>query len=442
MAETETAAPSTLRVTAEEAGPVLRVLSVEVPAERVRRAFDHAYRDLGRRAHVKGFRPGKVPRSVLERLYGPMLLEDVERSLVAETLPEAVEQLGVEPVAEPAVESDPPKGDAPFHYTARIEVKPRIELPDLGGLSGQRPAVAVEDADVERELEALRQRRATLADLPPDTAIEDGHYVALDYAGSVGGKPFEGGSGQGATIQVGSGVFAPGFDEALHGLRAGDDKEIAVALPADSGWGEAAGHDATFAVHVVAVKHRPLPALDDAFAREVGGLESVDALRERLRGGLLAAREREARARLRATLLEDALRRVDFPVPPGLAERRLEARLQLAHRELEGALPHDALHARLDAWREEWRPAVERELREELLLDAVGAARGFAASEEEVTARIDELAREQGIDARRLRRSYEERGMRGALAAQILRERALDALIEQANVVEVPSPAA
>jgi FKBP-type peptidyl-prolyl cis-trans isomerase (trigger factor) len=129
-------------------------------------------------------------------------------------------------------------------------------------------------------------------------------------------------------------------------------------------------------------------------------------------------------------------------VPPGLAERRLEARLQLAHRELEGAMPHDALHARLDAWREEWRAPVERELREELLLEALGEARGLAPDEEAVSARIDELAREQGIDARRLRRSYEERGMRGALAAQILRERALDWLIEQAHVIEVPAPEA
>jgi trigger factor len=442
MAETEPAAPSALRATAEEAGPVLRVVSVEVPAARVRRAFDHAYRDLGRRANVKGFRPGKVPRSVLERLYGPMLLEDVERALVAETLPEAVEQVGVEPVAEPAIESGPPAADAPFRYTARIEVKPRIELPDLAGLSGQRPAVVAGDADVERELEALRQRRATLADLPSGTPIEDGHFVTLDYVGRVAGKPFDGGSGQGATVQVGSGVFAPGFDEALHGLRAGEDKEIAVALPADSGWGEAAGHDATFAVHIVAVKHRPLPALDDAFARQVGAFESMEALRERVRSEILAAREREARARLRASLLEDALRRVEFPVPPGLAERRLDARLQLAHRELEGAMAHDALHARLDAWREEWRPAVDRELREELLLEAVGAARGLAPDEDAVTARIDELAREQGIDARRLRKSYDERGMRGALAAQILRERALDALIEQAHVIEVPAPEA
>jgi len=437
MAETETAAPPALRATAEEASPVLRVVSVEVPAERVRRAFDEAYRDLARRAQVKGFRPGKVPRSVLERLYGAMLREDLERSLVAETLPEALAQVEAAPVAEPAVESTAPAPDAPFRYTARVEVKPRIELPDLAGLSGKRPTVQVDEADVERELEALRARRAPLVDLPPETPIADGHFVTLDYVGRVDGKPFPGGSGRGATLRVGDGLLAPGFDEALHGLRAGEDREVRVALPADSGWGEAAGKEATFAVHIAAVKHRPLPELDDAFARELGGFDGLEALREEIRSQLRAAREREARARLRQTLMDDALRRVDFPVPPGLAERRLEARLQLAHRELEGALPHDALHARLDAWREEWRPAVERELREELLLEAVGEARGLAPDEEAVTARIDELAREQGVDARRLRKTYEERGMRGALAAQILRERALDGLAAQARIEEV-----
>jgi len=135
--------------------------------------------------------------------------------------------------------------------------------------------------------------------------------------------------------------------------------------------------------------------------------------------------------------MDGLLARVDFPLPPGLVQRRLKARLDMAHRELEGAMPHEELHARLDAWREEWRPAAERDLREELLLEALGEARGLEADEEAVSARIDEIAREQGVDARRLRRTYEERGMRPALAAALLRERALDLVIAQAEIEEI-----
>jgi trigger factor len=294
----------------------------------------------------------------------------------------------------------------------------------------------VEEAEVDRELEALRVRRAPLVDVPPGTPIADGHFVTLDSVGRIDGQPFQGGSAQGATLQVGSGLYPEGFEAGLVGLHAGEDREVTARIPADESWGEAAGREATFAVHVVAVKRRELPELGDAFARDVGGFESLAALRERIGGDLRGMKEREARARLRSGLLDQLLGRSEFPLPPGLVQRRLAGRLDMAHRELEGAMPHDELHRRLDAWREDWRPAVERELREELLLEAIGEARGLQPDDDAISARIDEIAREQGVDARRLRKSYEERDMRPALAAALLRERALDVVIGEAEIEE------
>ena len=297
--------------------------------------------------------------------------------------------------------------------------------------------MTVGEAEVDRELEALRLRRAPLVDEPPDTPVADGHFLTLDSVGRIDGKSFPGGTAQGATLQVGSGLYPDGFEAGLLGLRAGEDREIPATLPNDESWGEAAGREAVFAVHLVAVKRRELPVLDDAFARDLGGFESLEQLRERIRADLRAHRERDSRARLRAGLMDQLLARSEFPLPPGLVQRRLQGRLDMAHRELEGAMPHEELHHRLDAWREEWRPAVERELREELLLEALGEARALQPDEEAVSARIDEIAREQGVDARRLRKSYEERDMRPALAAALLRERALDLVIAEAEIEEV-----
>jgi trigger factor len=435
---TETAERSNeVRATAREESPVARLVSVEVPAARVRKAFDGAYRELARSARVKGFRPGKTPRSVLERLYGPAIAEDVESRLVAETLQEAVDSVGIVPVAEPSIDARPPEPDSDFTYSARIEVKPAIAVPDLGGLKGQRPKVEVAEAEIDRELESLRQRRAPLVDEPAGTAIADDHYVTIDSVGRIDGAAFPGGTAQGATLQVGSGLYPEGFERGLVGMTAGEDKEIVATLPDDPGWGEAAGKEATFAVHVVAVKRRELPALDDALAKDVGGFESLGALRDRIRADLTAIKERDSRGRLRASLMEGLLARVDFPVPPSLVTRRVQARLDMAHRELEGALPHDEIHARMDQWKDEWRPGAERELREELLLEAIGEAQGLAPDDDAVSARIDEMARDQGVDARRLRKTYEDRGMRPALAAALLRDRALDHVIGQAEIEDV-----
>jgi trigger factor len=421
-----------------EEGAVLRVLEIELAPSRVQEAFDRAYRELARGARVKGFRPGRAPRSVLEKLYGASLGEEVERALVQQSLPEVLVRSGLEPVAEPQVESGAAVPGAAFRYVARVEVRPVIALPDLSGLVATRPAASVQDEEVERELEALRERRAPLVDEPADTPIARGHFVTLDYVGRIEGKPFEGGSAQGVVMEMGSGRFIPGFEEQIEGATHGTDREIRVRFPKDHGDPALAGQEAVFAVHVAAVRRRALPDLDDAFARELSGLESLDALRQRLRADLLADRERVARADLRRSLLGAALERTPFEVPAGLVERRLERRLALAHRQLGEVMPHDELHERLTAWREEWRPAAELEAREELLLDAVASARGVAVADAELDERLDHMAREQGLDPARLRKAYAKEGMREGLRAQLRQEKALDLLLAQAKIDESP----
>ena len=425
-----------VRVRTSEESPVVRRLEVEVDAARVRQAFERAYRDLARRARVRGFRPGKAPRAVLERMYGPQIREEIEHALVSESLPEAVKEAGLHPVGEPAIDAQPPEADAPFRYTAQIEVKPAIELPPLEGLPGQRPAADVSDTDVLTELEGLRQRNAQLLEEPAGTAAAPGHVLKLDFVGRVDGKPFQGGSGHDVAVELGSERFLPGFAEQLEGVRAGEDREVRVTFPEDYGNAELAGREAVFAVHVASLQRRELPELDDEFAKDLGAFEDLEALRRRVREDLRAARERAAEARLRASLLASLVARTSFEVPPGLIERRLDRQLARAHRELEGSMPEEALHAQLDAWREAWRPRAEREVREALLLEAVAAKQGLEVSDEELEAHIGALAAEQGADAARLRSAYRQGELWEALRVQMLDEKALAFLCARAEVEE------
>lgn len=426
-----------VRASAEVTSPVLRSLEVEVDAKQVRKAFDRAYRDLAKKVSVKGFRPGKTPRSVLERLYGAAIAEDIERQLVAESLPEAVEQTAVTPVAEPSIDAAAPVAGESFKYVARIEVKPEVTAPDLSGLTAKRPATSVAEDEIDREIEGLRERRAPLADQPEETLVAEGHFVVIDYEGRVDGGTFAGGSGEGVTVEVGAGHFIPGFEEQLVGAAQGDEREIQVTFPEDYGSEELAGKAAVFTAKVGAVKQRELPELDDAFAKEMGEFESLEELRTRIREDFASNRERHARSEVRTALLDTLLERTEFEVPPGMVERRVEQRLEMAHRQLGQSLPHEELHARMGQWREEWRPAAEREVREDLILEAVAADQGLEASDAEIDEKLDAMAREQGIDAERLRSAYEEGGGRGALAGQISSEKALDLLIERAEIEEI-----
>jgi trigger factor len=436
MSANEASDTNAVRVQASEESPVLHKLEVEVDAKRVRRAFDRAYRELARNVTVKGFRPGKVPRSVLERLYGASLAEQIERTLVSETLAEAIEQTGLAPVAEPGVEASTPLPDEDFSYTARIEVKPEIELPDLSGLPAKKPRVEVADEEIEREIEGLRQRNAPLIEEPEDTPLASGHIAILDFVGRIEGKPFQGGSGQGVNLEIGSGQFIPGFEEQLVGAVSGEDREVTVSFPDEYANAELAGKEAVFAAHLVAVKRRELPALDDDFAKDVGDFETLEDLRARIRADMTAGREHAAKAELQRTLLASLVERASFDVPPGLIERQLHQQLHTAREQLQDRVPEEELVGQLERWKEEWRESAERKVREGLLLEAVARAEEISVSPEEIEARIQEMAAQQGIDPGRMRKTYGGEVFERALEAQMTDEKALDFLAARAKVEE------
>ncbi len=427
---------SEVQVRSEAESPILHRVEVEVGQKRVGKAFDRAYRELARQVNVRGFRPGKAPRSVLERLYGASLAEQLEQTLVAETLSDAIEQAGLEPVSEPAIESQAPRGGESFSYTARVEVKPEIELPDLAGLPARRPRVEVTGVDVDQELENLRQRSAKLMEEPPESFVETGHVVTVDFVGRVDGEPFEGGTGQDVEVEIGSGRFLPDFETQLVGAASGEDRELTVAFPDDYGNDELAGKTAVFAAHVVAIKRREVPELDDEFAKDLGDFDDLDALRTRIREDLEESREQAARSVLHRTLLDALIERAPFEVPPGMVERRLQGELESAHRRLEGQVDHDMLHQQLASWREEWRERAERQVREGLLLEAVARAESLSASSDDVEARIEEMAERQGVAPARLRTAYGDDALARALEAQLTDEKALEFLAARAKVEE------
>jgi trigger factor len=420
MSADEASEASAIRVQTSEESSVLRTLAVEVDAKRVKRAFDRAYRDLAKNVAVKGFRPGKAPRS---------------GTLVGETLSDAIEQTGLEPVAEPAVEAAKLLPDEDFRYKARVEVKPGIELPDLTGLPAKKPHVEVGDEEIEREIEALRQRNAPVVEEPEGTLLASGHIATLDFVGRIEGKPFQGGSGQGVDLEIGSGQFIPGFEEQLVGAVSGDDREVTVSFPEQYANAELAGKQAVFAAHVVAVKRRELP-LDDDFAKDLGDFETLEDLRARIRADITAAREQAAKAELQRTLLESLVARTSFDVPPGMIERQLQQQLRSAREQLEARVPEEDLLGQLERWKEQWRESAERKVREGLLLEAVAQAEGLSVSPEEIEARIREMAAQQGLDPERLRKTFGGEVFDRALEAQMADEKALEFLAARAKVEE------
>lgn len=428
-----------LRVESREEGPITRWIEVEVPAPRVATAFERAYRGLARSARVRGFRPGKAPRSVLQKLYGPAIAEDLERELVGETLATALEKSGVAAVSQPQVESTPPAEGAPFVYRARVEVKPQFALCELTGLPAQRLATEVGDDDVERELESVRQRQAQFVEEAEGVAAATGHLVTMEFEGRIDGVLFEGGTAKDVTVELGSGQLIPGFDEQLVGALAGEERTVRVRFPDDYAKPDLAGKDAEFHVRVGSLRRREVPALDDEFAKDLGGdFENLEQVRAKIRESLVASRERASRATLRRTLLDAVIERVPFDVPPGLVEERLQRRLHSAAHDLEQrGVGRAAVDRQMARWEHEWRPLIEREVREEWLLAEVARVQEITVDDAEVEARLDRMAEEQGTDAAKLRKAYREAGVIEAIRGQLLEEKAVEFLLGEAKVEEL-----
>lgn len=426
-------------VSSAETSAILRTLQVEVHIEGVQQAFDRAYRELARTARLPGFRPGKAPRKVLERRYGPDVATQIGRQLVEETLLEATRRSELRPVAEPEVDADPAQPNAVFRYSARVEVRPPITLPKLKRIKVARTAPQpVEDADIDREIEELRGRLATLEELEADAAAQRGHYLTVDYQGRIDDEPFPGGAAEDALVELGAGRLLPELEEALVGALVGAALTVDATFPEDYPAEELRGKSAVFDMTVKRIARRELPEPDDAFARRVSGSEDVDlaGLRALVGERLEQEKAQSSKRALHSALFDALLEKTAFELPPGMVHGRLNQRLQNAYRQFASYLPREKLQELVLRWQQEWLPEVERSVRESLLLDAVVEQQAIDVEAQEVDARLTALAQAEGVSPQRLREPGTGQGLQQALKQELGREKALAWLLEQVKIIE------
>jgi trigger factor len=426
-----------VQVECEEASSVLRNLSVEVDVARVGRAFDAAYAELRKTARVRGFRPGRVPRKVLEQMYGAQMPDQIERSLVSETIGVAIEKAEVTPISEPDIDAQRPAPGQAFRYTVRLEVKPEIEIPDLGEVVGHQPSVHVADNEVDAEIEQMRDRHAQWVEEPEDTEAADGHTLVLDFVGRIDGEVFQGGSAEGADLQLGSGTMVPGFEDQLLGVKAGEERQIEVTFPEDYGSADISGKEAVFDCKVTALRRRELPEIDDEFAKDMGEFEDLAGFRAQIQEDLEKRRSTQAEEALNQSLMESLLGLCDFEVPPGVVDRQLQSQMQSLYQQFHGRMPDEMIQQQLSRMQEEGRPVAERRVREILVMEAVAAARDIEVSSDEVDARIQEMAEMQGMEASQVRQTAEQQGWFPAIEAELRDKKVYTLLAECADIQEV-----
>jgi trigger factor len=434
-----------MKIQVEAVSPVEKKVMVEVEPEVVARELAHAYGDLGRRVKLKGFRPGKAPRSVLEKNFRDEVEREVTQKLIEESFGEAVTGHGLNPVDSPKADVAEPglQPREPLRFTLRIQVKPQLTPRDYRGLEIRRAPALVTEEMVEQELKALVNALSRLVPVEGRDEAREGDYALIDHDGTAEGKPFPGGKAVGVTVQVAPGDFFAGFFPQLAGLRVGQSLAIEHPVPADFRAEELRGKTVRFDVALRGLQERKVPALDDAFAKGLGapGIETLEQLREDLRGKLLARERQREQAETSDALVKAALAINDFEVPPAMVERAVDTMLQGAAQRFarEGM---DIRKLDLDAarLRGSLREQAILQVRGALLLEAVADAEKIEPGPADIEAEIARLAAANRVPVEKLRPQLGGAESMAALRNRVREDQVLAFLAAHAKISDAPAP--
>lgn len=422
-----------MKVTVETISPVKRALVVEVEADVVEKEFASAYAELSRSVKIAGFRQGKAPLPLLEKRYHQEIADDVVRRLVPRFYEEAVKEAGLAPVQLPEIEQLTIGKDAPLSFRATVEVRPSVALQPYHDLPVVRRPVVVTDADVAAAVDALRQRHAQLEACADDHAVGEGDYAVIDFEGTVDGQPLADGGAKGYLVHVGGRAILPELETALIGRRKGERFETSVSFPPDHHAARFAGRLVVFHVAVIDVKRQVLPPLDDEFAKDLS-VDTLDALRTKIRAELDRRRRDEQQAEEKRALLKVLLDRHQVELPPSLVRREADLVRERIARHLEAA---DAPGIEPEALDREAVSAAEERVKGDLLLEAIAEREGLTVGQEEIDREVERLAKEAGSNAQEVRRLLAgESGAFTGLRATLLREKTLDWLHARAKFRE------
>jgi trigger factor len=426
-----------VKSTIEELGPTRVRMAIEVPWGDLDHAFGEVYKELGRQVRVPGFRPGKVPNRVLDQRIGrPVVLQQVVQHAIPEVYSEVVRENQVRVLGQPEIEVTRLEDNDALAFTAEVDVAPQLTLPSLDDLAVTVDDVEVSDADVDAQIEVMRERFGMLTAV--DRPAQDGDYVSLDLEARVDGEVLEDGTTTGMSYEVGSGQLMDGLDDAVRGLSADGSATFTTPLRA----GEHAGEDAEVTVTVRSVKAKELPELDDEFASTASEFDTLAELREDVRTRLRRGKVLEQGAQARDKLVEHLLESVEVPVPENLVEREVEWRNQALENDLRQAGMDFDSYLQMtgaenrEAYDAQQHEQIEQQVKTQFILDAIADAREITVDNDDLSAQIIAQAQRSRVQPEQYAQQLQQSGNIAEFVADVRRTKALAQLLEQTTITD------
>ncbi len=415
-------------------------LTIEVEAKKFDAAMKKAYNKQKSSFNLPGFRKGKVPMAIIEREFGAgVFYEDAANDLMPDAYEEALKESGVEAVSRPEVDIAQIGKGQDFIFTATVAVKPEITLGQYKGLEGTKPAVDVSDEEVTAEIEKAQQQNAREITVE-DRAVQEGDIVTLNYAGTVDGVPFDGGTADSQQLEIGSHSFIDTFEDQLVGLNIGDSKDVEVTFPENYHAEDLSGKEATFHVEILGIKERELPEIDDDFAQDTTEFDSLEEYKDDIRSKLTAGKEEQAQTQLENNLIEQIIDASEMDIPDAMVDSQVEQMVQeFSQRVMYSGISFDQYlqftgqdRAALE---ESMRPEALKRIQSSLVLEAIAKAENIEVNDEDMDKEFEKMAAQYQMEADQIKGMIpeeEKENMKSNIAVQ----KAVDYIVENATVTE------
>lgn len=415
-----------MKVQVQELSPIEKSLSIEVEPAVVAKELDQAYATLGRQVKIAGFRPGKVPRRILEQRFKAEVEDDVIRRVVAKSYVEAVKQNNIEAVADPHVTNGKIDLTQPFAFTARVEVKPQVQAKDYKGLGLKKNESNVTDATIDERIEAIRQNLSTVEKVEGRDVAKASDICLIDYTATIEGKDFPGGNAKDTMVEVAPGDIVNAKIPQLEGAKIGDTREVEFKFPEEQRE-DLKGKTAKFVVTLKEIREKRLPAIDDALAEKSGaGVHTLKELRDRIKKDLERANKRKADDEEREALIKGLIEKNGFDVPRAMVERAMDMMLEGAFNMLaRSGMDPNRVNIDWAKMREDFRTKAETEVRGQLLFEAVSKQENIEVTEDDLEKKLEAIAEETGSPLSQVRKAYKEPQNKDALKARIREEKTI-----------------
>ena len=410
-------------------------LQFSIDAETFKAAVNNAFKREGKKYAIPGFRKGKAPRHMIEKMYGSDIFHyDAVNDLFPEAYEAAVKEAKIDVVGRPDPEVVSMSEADGVVLKVKVAVKPEVELGEYAGLTVTKEAKNVNEADVDAEVKRMQDRNGRL--LTREGAAENGDTVDIDFEGFVDGKAFEGGKAEHYSLVLGSGSFIPGFEDQVVGHSAGEEFDVNVKFPEEYGAAELAGKDATFKIKLHEVKYKELPALDDDFAKDVSEYDTLDELKDSIRNNIKTNLDKQAEQKVENDLMDQVIANMKADIPDAMVDSRIDELVQdfeyrISQQGLKLADYLKYMGMNIEQFRAQFKEQADKQVKMRLAMKAIVAKEGITASDEEFEEEVKRIADAYKMEADKVKSIVDAAAVKADLAIN----KAIDFVKEKANVV-------